>query len=197
MLNSRREIMEMVIFICQNSTNPNDPELNSVVSKLQSFFSGKPVQARQLLYHASSITAISRECPVYTPCETIRVFDAYAYILTFVKLGCSIRHQTSTSNNAPLSGISNKEGETHHAAIETGKPPVRLDLVPWTRSLADMTAVDLWQSENSGYASIGNAQNIYDRRNFDKLKSEALRSINKLNIWRLSEKFYRTLESFN
>lgn len=191
--------MEMVIFICQNSASTNNVELDMVKARLRSVFLSDSAHARQLLYHAASIIAISRECAVYTPCETMRVFDAYVYILAFVKFAPNPREANSAggpnSSVTAMTPESANESSSSEATIR--QDAVRLDRSPWDRSPTDMIAVELWICKNHGYASIDGVRDICDGSNYDKLKSGALRAIEKLSLWGLSRKFYRTLESFN
>ncbi|KIX96158.1 uncharacterized protein Z520_07936 [Fonsecaea multimorphosa CBS 102226] len=196
-LNNRREFMEMVIHVFQNSASSNDIELDMVKTRLRMVFASDAVHARRLAYHAASIIAISRECTVYTPCETFRVFDAYAYLLAFVKFGPKMRKEIASSDR----------GEIAHTTVETPirKPrnqvrscdgSVRLDRLPWSRNGAENGALELWITKGQGRASLDGANDVEDERNYTRIKCNALKTIEKLNLWGLSLKFYKTLESF-
>ncbi|KIW22529.1 uncharacterized protein PV07_12407 [Cladophialophora immunda] len=197
-LNNRREIMEMVIHVFQNSANSSEMELDMVKTRLQMLFASDSVHARRLTYHAASIIAISRECTVYTPCETFRVFDAYAYILAFVKFGPKTRKDVASSDRHDTAhNVKPAITKRHpHDPVHSGDGSVRLDRLPWSRSHSETSAVELWISKGQARASLDGADDIEDEGNYTQIKCSALRTIEKLNLWGLSLKFSKTLESF-
>ncbi|KAF1817166.1 hypothetical protein P152DRAFT_478193 [Eremomyces bilateralis CBS 781.70] len=198
-LYSQQEMMEMIILICQNGTSPNDMELDMAKTRLQMVLASDPVHARRLVYHAASIIAISRECTVNTPCEIMRVFDAYAYVLAFVKFGPEKRKTRSSIREScavNLSTPATASGTLANEASES-EDSVRLDRIPWSRTVAQQNAVVLWINKNCGYPSIDDAHDIYEDGSYAKLKAIALQAIENLSVWDLSRRFYSTIESLN
>ncbi|OAP55258.1 hypothetical protein AYL99_10231 [Fonsecaea erecta] len=197
-LNNHREIMEMVIHVFQNLANSNEMELDMVKARLQMVFASDAIHARRLAYHAASIIAISRECTVYTPCETFRVFDAYAYILAFVKFGPKMRKNlTSSDRGGDAYPVKTPIMKPHpHNESQSGDGSVRLDRLPWSRNASENGVVELWINKGQVRASLDGADDVEDERNYTRIKCSALKTIEKLNLWGLSLKFYKTLESF-
>lgn len=189
--------MEMILLICQNGTTANDTELEMAKARLQMIFASEPVHARRLVYHAASIIAISRDCTVYTPCEIMRVFDAYAYVLAFVKYGPrNGRDSELIQESETLTlGTSTTVSGTPSNEVGQSNGYIRLDQVPWSRSLPQQNLVELWISGNRGFPAIDGVQNICTQTSFAQLKSSALQAIESLSLWNLSRKFHKTLDS--
>jgi hypothetical protein len=79
----------------------------------------------------------------------------------------------------------------------SGEASVKLDCLPWDRSPLETSAVEHWINSGQGHAAIDDITDISDDRNFTILKDSAVRALKKLNMWAMSTKFYRMLESFN
>lgn len=185
--------------ICKNGMSPNDMELDLAKTRLQMILASDPLHARRMVYHAASIIAISRECTVNTPCEIMRVFDAYAYVLAFVKFGSEKRKPPSPMNQPAAASMSPPALPGHGLANggREGEPSVRLDRIPWSRTAVQNSAVELWVNNNWGYPSIDGAHNLYEAGSYSKLKTIALQAIENLSVWDLSRRFYSTLDSLN
>lgn len=181
--------MELIMLLCQNGANLSKSELEMAQKRLQTILADDPVHARRLLYHAGSIIAICRECTANSPCEILRVFDAYAYVLAFIKYG-SARHKTlqaGEETNRNLSGSSLSE-------VSGPKPKsIRIDHIPWKRTPAQYSALEHWIGENRGTPCLDGCHDLYEDGSYSKLKTAALRAIERLNVWDLSRRFHRTL----
>lgn len=200
-LNIQREIMEMFVFVYQTGIDAQEIELNAVRARLRSVFASNRAHARQLLYHAASVIAISRHCTCYTPCETLRVFDSYAFILAFVKFGAT---SNGTINDGPGDcGDGHEDCQAACSRDEEHQPTlsrvdaVRLDLVPWSRPKQEDEALSLWLTRNQGRASIDGVDIVHDEHVLQKLRASALRSLKALSLWSLSRNFYRVFENFS
>ncbi|KAF1816894.1 hypothetical protein P152DRAFT_445067 [Eremomyces bilateralis CBS 781.70] len=108
------------------------------------------------------------ECTVNTPCEITRDFDAYAYVIAFVKFG-SGKRKTPVNPSTPVMA----SGTFANEASES-EGSVRLDRIPWSRTAAQNNAVEIWISNNCGYPSIDDAYDIYEAGGYAKLKTIAL-----------------------
>jgi hypothetical protein len=91
--------MDLVIYIFRNSNKEGTSSaLSTAKEHLRCIFARSPSDARRLAVHAASIVAIARECIIYTPCETIRVFMGFAFLLAFNKF---FPFQIYNENNDP------------------------------------------------------------------------------------------------
>ena len=105
------QAMDLVIFLFRKSGRDLSPALSVELSRakehLQAIFTRYPVEIRRAISHATSIVAITRECPIFTPCETMRVFNALAFLMAFTKLS-----------------------PTNNTNSEEYPPAIRLDILP-------------------------------------------------------------------
>ena len=107
---------------------------------------------------------------VSAPCEIMRVFMGYIFILAFGKFG----PQPSS--------------KPHFTSF-----PVRLDLS--NRIEGQRTAITTW-IENGGPWGIGAVQSIYNPGSLEAISKEARAMLRKMRFWGLARKFSRILESF-
>lgn len=173
--------MDLVIYIFRNSMQEGGSSLSSPLSvakdHLRYVFSRNPVVTRRLACHAASIVGIARECTIHTPCETIRVFMGFAYLLAFTKFFPFQLHE-----------MDNHLGDDED-------PGPQLDLLPWKRSPDATGHVERW-IECGGRASLEFVGNICDVRNFEALKQTGLKALQDLRVWGLAGKFYRSMRNF-
>jgi hypothetical protein len=167
--------MDLVVYIFRNSGREGN-DLCRAKEHLRYIFSSDPVGTRRLVCHAASITGIARECTIYTPCETMRVFMGFAFLLAFTKF----------FPFQPFESIQESSGAS---------TAVVLDSLPWSRSHAASRRVEKWV-ERGGSASLESVGNVCDSRNFEALKKSALKSLRDLRVWGLSGKFHRTVKNF-
>ncbi|KAJ5980710.1 hypothetical protein N7481_008008 [Penicillium waksmanii] len=183
-LSSGGETMDLVTFIFRHnyawkhgsSAAPLNKELSRARSHLRLRFARNPVATRRSVHHAALVLAISRDCTSFTPCETMRVFFSFAFLLAFVKFfpfdeGPVATHGASTIrlDESPLEQI--RTGDYH------GK-------------------VGKW-IEHGGPASLGSVDNICDAHSLGTLREDALKAMDHLRVWGLAKKFHRVLKSFN
>jgi hypothetical protein len=188
MLHSRRELMEMITILCQDSSNLSDTELGMAQARLRHIFDGDPTYARRLLCHAGAIIAISRECPANSPCEILRVFDAYAYVLAYTKF-------LPSAEDVARFSVSRSTGPGHVPSQDGSNrtpPPIRIDVVPWSRTGAQRDIAQRWISHGHGAPFLHGCGTTLG---YAKLKASALQAIERLNVWDLSRRFYKTLDS--
>ncbi len=166
--------MDLIVHIFRTSASQSkspDPSLLSAKRRLASILVKNPQNARNLAWHAAQIIAVANEYLVSAPCEIMRVFMGYIFILAFAKFG----PQPSSKFN--LDSI-----------------PVRLDLS--NRIEGQRTVITTWV-ENGGPASIGLVRNIYSNGGLKAISSEAQTMLRRLRYWGLAKKFIRILESFD
>ena len=176
--------MDLVTFIFRNNYawkhGPSSSQLNKELTRarehLRSRFMRNPIATRRSVRHAALVVAISRECTSFTPCETMRVFFSFAFLLAFARF-------------FPFDQI--------QPASPRGDPPVRLDELP-THTLSSDSGSRLndW-IEHGGPAMLDSVSDICDRRNFGALREVALNSMQNLMVWGLAKKFHRILKNFD
>lgn len=176
--------MDLVTFIFRHnyawkhgsSVAPLNQELSRARSHLRLRFVRNPVATRRSVHHAALVVAISRDCTSFTPCETMRVFFSYAFLLAFVKF--------FPFDEGPVAVY--------------GTSAVRLDESPLEQiqTRDDLGNVERW-IEHGGPASFGSVDNICDARSLGALREDALKAMDHLRVWGLAKKFHRVLKSFN
>lgn len=171
--------MDLVVYIFRNSCREGiasvSKELGVAKEHLRYIFSRDPVETRRTVCHAAAITGIARECTIYTPCETMRVFMGFAFLLAFTKYFPFQLHNSNSALN-------------HRTTI-------KLDSLPWDRSPSEISDIENWV-EVGGNASLESVGNICDIQNFEPLKQTALDRLQDLHVWGLAGKFYRTIRNF-
>ncbi|KIW16077.1 hypothetical protein PV08_06128 [Exophiala spinifera] len=173
-LYSADEAMDLIVHIFRTSASPTkspDPSAMSARRRLGAILAKNPQKARNLAWHAAQIIAVANEYLVSAPCEILRVFMGYIFILAFAKFG----PQPSSNSNFDSS-------------------PVRLDL---SNRIADQrTAIAAW-IQHGGFASIGLVKNIYSNGGLNAISQEAQTMLRQLRYWGLAKKFIWILESFD
>lgn len=176
-LSNGHEAMDLVIYIFRNSgreaSHHGSRELDAAKDQLRYIFSRDPRNTRKLATHAASIIGIARECTINTPCETMRVFFGYAFLLAFTKF-FSFQQQHNTN---------------------AGTLAVKLDDIPWTRTPEAATQVQSW-IDVGGRAAVDSVPDICSPLNFEALKQAALKSMRDLRVWSIAAKFHRTISNF-
>lgn len=166
------QAMDLVVFLFRNSGRDLSTALSSELDRarqhLVAIFTRCPADMRRAVSHAASVAAIARECPIFTPCETMRVFSSFAFLLAFTKL----------SNNS----------------INDGETGINLDVLPWQRCEADDLMLKHW-TIHGGPARVGEVD-ICDKGNFEALRELALKTMQEFRVWGLARKFYRILQTF-
>lgn len=176
--------MDLVTFIFRHnyawkhgsSAAPLNKELSRARSHLRLRFIRNPVATRRSVHHAALVVAISRDCTSFTPCETMRVFFSFAFLLSYVKF-------------FPFD---------ENSVAAHGASTIRLDKSPLEQiqTRDDIGKVERW-IEHGGPASLGSVDNICDARSLGPLREIALEAMDHLRVWGLAKKFHRVLKSFN
>lgn len=184
-LSSGDETMDLVTFIFRNNyawnhspiTSQLHRELTRARERLRRHFKCNPVATRRSVHHAALVIGISRECTSFTPCETMRVFFSFAFLLAFARF-------------FPF--------EECPPPPNVDSPPVRLDALPRQHSqlVSLPRGLALW-IEHGGPASLGPVDDICHSGHFNTLKELAVKTMEDLRVWGLAKKFHRILRNFN
>lgn len=166
--------MDLIVHIFRTSASTPkypDPSLLSAKRRLAAIMIKNPHKARNLAWHAAQIIAVANEYLVSAPCEIMRVFMGYIFILAFAKFGPG-----------------------HSSEPSYPSCPVRLDLS--NRIEGQKTAITTW-IENGGRAGIGAVGNIFGPGSLEAISQEARAMLRKMRYWGLAKKFSRILEHFD
>ncbi|KIX06137.1 uncharacterized protein Z518_04111 [Rhinocladiella mackenziei CBS 650.93] len=173
-LYSADEAMDLVVHIFRISASQSKPPNNGLASakrRLSSILRKNPHKARNLAWHAAQIIAVANEYLVSAPCEILRVFMGYTFILAFAKFGPQPSPDTDCESCSVHLDLSNhRDGQR--------------------------TAISTW-IENGGRASVGAAENIFSEEGLKVLSQDAQTMLRKMRFWGLAKKFIRILESFD
>lgn len=177
--------MDLVTFIFRNnhawnhgsSTSQLNKELTRAREQLRLRFQHNPIATRRSVHHAALIVGISRECTSFTPCETMRVFFSFAFLLAFARF-------------FPF-------GDMPPPPQPDG-PPVQLDGLSRRDSQHGRSSrsLEVW-IEHGGPASLGPVNDICHKGNFQSLRDVAVTTMEGLRVWGLARKFHRILRNFN
>ena len=161
----------MVVYIVRNlisSTPQQHDGIEVARERLKSTFARDPKTARRLCWHAAQIVAIANDYLVSAPCEIMRVFMGYIFIIAYSTYG---PHGTLALN------------ESNHI--------VRLDL--HDHNISQRRVVVKW-IESGGLASCGSVQDIGAPGSIPAISNDAQRMLQKLNCWGLATKFVRIFQ---
>ncbi|CAG7557445.1 unnamed protein product [Fusarium equiseti] len=164
-------ILDMVVYIVRNlisSTPQQHDGIQVARERLKSTFARDPKTARRLCWHAAQIVAIANDYLVSAPCEIMRVFMGYIFIIAYSTYG---PHGTS--------------------APSEGSYTVRLDL--HDHHISQRRVVVKW-IEAGGPASCGSVQDIGAHGFTPAISNDAQKMLQKLNCWGLATKFVRIFQ---
>lgn len=87
-LYASEDIMDMVLYIVRNTVSP-EPRPNDgtrlAKHRLIAAIGADPVRSRRLLWHAGQIVAVANQYLVSAPCEIMRLFMGYIFIIAFAR----------------------------------------------------------------------------------------------------------------
>lgn len=165
------DIMDMILYIVRKvvSQGPDDDKGLAVARKrLTTAMKADRKRTRRLLWHAGQIVAVANEFLVSAPCEIMRLFMAYIFILSYAKY--------CPPSSKAVHGIR-----------------VRLDLS--SRQTEQRKAISEWV-QIGGPAQIGSAEDIYAKGATALITKDAQNIFQRLRTWGLAEKFAKILHCF-
>jgi len=165
------DIMDIILFIVRNvvSKGPSsDERLDMARQRLTAGLKSDPKRARKLLWHAGQIVAVANEYLVSAPCEIMRLFMAYIFILTYAKYSA--------------------RSAEHYTGVK-----VRLDVT--SRHADQRKAIAEWVQQG-GPAQIGSAQDVLSKASTTNITRDAHIMFQRLHSWGLAEKFAKILQCF-
>ena len=168
--------MDTIVYMVRNRISPRGPKqlyaMGVARKRLRSTFARDVRTGRRLLWHAAQVVAVANEYLVSAPCEIMRVFMAYIFILSYSAYGPQVTNRS-------------------------GKEPIRLDLAEADReSEEQIQAVSEWIREG-GPARLGSVEDICAEGGcVQDISRDAQVMMQRLRCWGLAEKFTRILHVF-
>ncbi|KAF5562337.1 hypothetical protein FNAPI_3233 [Fusarium napiforme] len=164
-------VLDLILSIVRGliSTEPRVHEGIKVArNRLKSTFARDPKTARRLCWHAAQIVAIANEYLVSAPCEIMRVFMGYIFIIAYSAYG----------------------DHTRTSPMEVTQS-VRLDL--HDQNLSHRRVVVKW-IEVGGPASSGSVGDIGAEGCVPAISADAQEILKKLQCWGLAHKFTKVFQ---
>lgn len=164
------DVINLVVYLVRGTLSPDNPptrDLGVARRKLQFALAQNVVAGRTLVWHAAQILAIANEYLVSTPCEIMRIFMAYVFIMAYSVYG--------------------PKADRDPFAV-----PVRLDLSDQRPHHGQ--AVGDWM-RHGGPARVGSVADIFSDGCFPSLCNNAQAMMQKLRCWGLAEKFTKILQT--
>lgn len=162
--------MDIVLYIVRNVVSRgsrHDPGVDLARRRLSETFASDPQRSRRLLWHAGQIVAIANDYLVSAPCEIMRLFMGYIFIITFAKY---------CPRWPPVKGVT-----------------VHLDFSGHTAN--QKTGVADW-IQRGGTAKMGSSEDIFANGATLVIAQDAQAMLLRLRCWGLSEKFTKIVQSF-
>jgi hypothetical protein len=173
-LHAYGDLLDLLIYVVRSSVQspPTDPvSIGSATQKLVAGLGNNPQGSRRLAWHAAQIVATALKFLVPAPCEILRVFMGYTFLMAFAKHG-------PHGGCFPCQGTADKlDG-------------VSLDVTQAT--VKHKEAVERW-IEHGGPAVVDPIGDICDIGAFSKIRQQALQTMGSLRHWGLAEKFTKIL----
>ncbi|KAM0279744.1 hypothetical protein ACHAQH_004435 [Verticillium albo-atrum] len=171
-LYAANDVMDVIIYIVRSLTSQNSMQHKGIEvarKRLRSAFAKDAKSGRKLVYHAAQIIAVANEYLVSAPCEIMRAFMGYIFILAYSTYGP--RAQLLAGERASLRlDLPDHQPTQKHATLE------------WI--------------ENGGPAGLGSVTNILADGCVPAISRDAQLMMQRLKCWGLAEKFTKILHIF-
>lgn len=146
-----------------------DVAKHRLVSKLLNH----PRRTRKLLWHAAQIIAIANCYLVSAPCEILRIFMGYSFIMAFARYGTQLHRDVTSWNDSTVI--------------------VQLDLL--NPSEVQRKAIMQW-IDNGGPAGLASIENICSDACVSAVSQQAQAMMRRMRVWGLADKFGKILHHF-
>ncbi|KAG9239998.1 fungal-specific transcription factor domain-containing protein [Calycina marina] len=173
-LSAAPDVLDYTLFIARSVASQAslpDRGIDVAQRRLRSAFAKNPVEARRLVSHAAQIVAVCNEYLVSAPCEILRLFMGYVFIIAFAKY---------FPRNSDYS-------------VDHSLSYPRLDVSLYQH--AQKAAVANWIAWG-GPASVGSVEDIFSDGAVVAISQEAQSMLQRLRFWGLADKFIMILQSF-
>ncbi|KJR87258.1 uncharacterized protein SPSK_01400 [Sporothrix schenckii 1099-18] len=222
-LYTAQDVLDIMLYIVRNTVAHGPRKLQHhkgiqmAKRRLVATLSRDPQEARRLVYHAAQIVAVANDYLVSAPCEILRLFMGYTFLIVFAA-HCPSSHrfqmpptQQATAQtrpgrtpfNSPLSSLPLSSSmplpmPTPVASSLGGVTPstvaaIQLDIP--SHRIASTADVDNWIA-HGGPAAIGSVPNLFADGGALAISRDAQAMLQRLKCWGLAEKFTKILQSF-
>ncbi|CAK7226802.1 hypothetical protein SEUCBS140593_006365 [Sporothrix eucalyptigena] len=220
-LYTAQDVLDIILYIVRNTVAQGARKLQyhkgiqMAKRRLVATLSRDPQEARRLVYHAAQIVAVANDYLVSAPCEILRLFMGYTFLIVFAAY-CPNSHrfqipgpptqQQQPAHQAPLPFGSNPSMPT--LSLASPMPPTMLQqqppITPTTsviqldipsHRIASPSDVDNWIA-HGGPAAIGSVPNLFAEGGALAISRDAQAMLQRLKCWGLAEKFTKILQSF-
>ncbi|KID69964.1 Transcription factor, fungi, partial [Metarhizium hybridum] len=165
------DIMDIVLYMVRKIVS-HGPEKDKSVAvakrRLSAAMKADKKRTRRLLWHSGQIIAVANEFLVSAPCEIMRLFMAYIFVVAYVKYSPS--------------SLKSRDGVY-----------LRLDI--HSRDMEQKKAVMQW-IQTGGPVQIGSADDIFTEGSAALITRDAQSIFQRLGSWGLADKFAKILQSF-
>ncbi|CAK7230083.1 hypothetical protein SBRCBS47491_007466 [Sporothrix bragantina] len=217
-LYTAQDVLDIILYIVRNTVAHGARKLQfhkgiqMAKRRLVATLSRDPQEARRLVYHAAQIVAVANDYLVSAPCEILRLFMGYTFLIVFAAY-CPNSHrfqipgpqqqQQPLQPAAPLPFGS----ATAMPSLSSPLPPstmlppppttptsvIQLDIP--SHRIASPSDVDNWIA-HGGPAAIGSVPNLFAEGGALAISRDAQAMLQRLKCWGLAEKFTKILQSF-
>jgi hypothetical protein len=164
-------IMDLVLYIVRSVVSrgsEHDNKVNAARRQLSVAFSNETRRARELAWHAGQILSVANDFIVSAPCEIMRLFMSYIFIIAFIKY-----YPAHLQPHHP-----NRIDAVQLDLLDEG-PERRSDVLEWI--------------QYGGPARIGIAEDIFSGHASKLIAQDAQKTFQRLISWGLADKFARII----
>ncbi|KAL1905108.1 hypothetical protein Sste5344_009158 [Sporothrix stenoceras] len=216
-LYTAQDVLDIILYIVRNTVAHGARKLQyhkgiqMAKRRLVATLSRDPQEARRLVYHAAQIVAVANDYLVSAPCEILRLFMGYTFLIVFAAY-CpnSHRFQTTLPQAAPQAPAQLQPGLPFGSTLPLSSPmppsmpppvapstpstaAIQLDIP--SHRIASTADVDNWIA-HGGPAAIGSVPNLFVEGGALAISRDAQAMLQRLKCWGLAEKFTKILQSF-
>lgn len=163
------DTLDLIIYIFRTSASSSgaDGSIAAATQTLYSRLHHSPQATRRLAWHAAQIVAAAQEYLVSAPCEILRIFMGYIFLVAFASLG-------------PHASLHESPTSVHFHVTEHNSTPCE--------------TAEQW-IQHGGRLTVGTL--IDTQADRESLKTGLTTIMGRLGNWGLSEKFSKIVNSFD
>lgn len=172
-LYAANDVLDIIVYIVRNlisAASQQQDVVDVARERLKLTFASDPQTSRRLCWHAAQIVAITNEYLVSAPCEIMRVFMGYIFVVAYSAYG-------------PIEPSSpGEDGQRVRLDLPDPRLSQRRDVMRWIQV--------------GGPAGFGSVEDICAGNCVAALCRDAQSMMQKLQCWGLAERFTRMFQVF-
>lgn len=218
-LYTAQDVLDIILYIVRNTVAHGARKLQyhkgiqMAKRRLVATLSRDPKEARRLVYHAAQIVAVANDYLVSAPCEILRLFMGYTFLIVFAAY-CPSSHRFQTATQATTQSVPSQTQAQLALPFGSAMPPLSSPMPPSmlppaappaasaaiqldipSHRIASTADVDNWIA-HGGPAAIGSVPNLFADGGALAISRDAQAMLQRLKCWGLAEKFTKILQSF-